>query len=217
MNLLLRKFKVFSIFALIALLFSCCFSVTKSCSLDDSESCSLSKETSKSYNDLKLENKQKIVTLESFSNIDNEKINRINGKQLREELKKDTLAVVYFCNCCTAKAKDFSSIKERLTKKGFKFYLVLKDYSSVNIILDNNVRPIFSMDTEYYTTKKYIYSFINDVLERDINAKFYKNIVPDMLFFENGKITKDYTLNPIYEKYNIMYKMLVEEQEKKQQ
>ena len=50
------------------------------------------------YNELNLEDKQKIVTLENFNNVDNERINKINGKQLREELKKDDLAVVYFLN-----------------------------------------------------------------------------------------------------------------------
>ena len=99
----------------------------------------------------------------------------------------------------------------------------MEDYSTTDMVLNSNLRPVFSVNTEYYGKYHIPYQyekyFTNDVLGRDRKAKFYKTVLPTELFFEKGKliplpqIISDYNS----QEYIIMYNKLVEEDNKKQQ
>ena len=141
------------------------------------------------YSELSIEDKQKIVTLESFSSVDYEKINKITGVQLREQLKNDSLGVVGLCNTCTASGKH----SDNWGKGKYKLYLVMESYTPMYYLLRNEARPIFSIDMEYYNSNDHatcLKYFVNDLLGRDLNAKFYKDEIPSFLYFKNGELVE---------------------------
>jgi len=160
-------------------------------------SCS-SSERIKKNNEPDLESRKNIVSIKSFDDIDKSKVNKINGKQISEELKKDSLAVIYFANYCSSKTctndtKLVEDLEHYFTKRGYKYYLVLRDPELVDVILyDNKLQgPVFAIDNDYYSGmkgKNYLKFFVNDLLGLDLNEKFYKNIAPIALFFVKGKL-----------------------------
>ena len=193
LKLFLRDSKIILLLILVSLFFSGCITTVKypdGCKKAIIGSCTAPiVVTPANYSELSIEDKQKIVTLENFSNVDYEKINKITGAQLRKQLKNDSLAVVSFCNTCTAQQK----YSDDWGKGKYKLYLVMKSYTPMYDLLKNEARPIFSIDMEYYNSNDHeacLKFFVNDLLGRNLDAKFYKDYVPSSLYFQNGELVE---------------------------
>ena len=146
------------------------------------------------YKKLTPEQQNDIVALESFEKAtDLNKVYKINGSQLREELKKHPKVLVYeFKNGCTSQYCKPLYVYENYAKENnHKLFLVMNGYAnlkeSTNEVL--NV-PLYSIDNEYYDKKMrnaYTNYFINDMLGRDLKYK-EKEYLGNLFFFENGEL-----------------------------
>ena len=207
LKLFLRDSKIILLLILVSLFFSGCITTIKysdgcKTTIIGSSCTAPVVVTPANYSELSIEDKQKIVTLESFSSVDYEKINKITGAQLREQLKNDSLAVVSFCNTCTARQK----YSDDWGKGDYKLYLMMESYAPMYPLLENKTRPIFSIDMEYYNSNDHVTClkyFVNDLLERDLDVKFYKDYVPSFLYFKNGELIQIDTSSKSKNKKNI--------------
>ncbi len=149
------------------------------------------------YSKLKEDDKAKIVTLESFENLDTTKIYKISGKQLRSEVAKHEKSMVYlFKNGCTSDLCKPMHVYENYAKKhGYKLFLVMEGYGKLDETLDqrnNFTSQLFSINTDLYDSRYravYTRMFENELLKKDINFKS-KEYLGSLFFFEGSRLDK---------------------------
>lgn len=145
------------------------------------------------YGKLSEEQKALISPLESFENLENNKIYTLNGQRLKEEIQKYPKALVYvFTNDCTSEyCLPMAVYKGYANENGYKLFLVMNGYANIDDTLDQYAEvPYFAIDNEYYDISmrnKYIRYFTNELtgLPRDAKQKEY---LGDLYFFENGEL-----------------------------
>lgn len=159
-------------------------------------SCSISGLTN-DYSKLKEDDKAKIVTLESFGNLNIEKIYKISGKQLRSEIAKNEKSLVYiFKNGCTSDLCKPMFVYENYAKQnGYELFLVMEGYGNLEDTLgqrNNFTSQLFSINTDLYDSKyRAVYSrmFENELLNKDLNYKS-KEYLGNLFFFEGNRLVK---------------------------
>lgn len=146
------------------------------------------------YKKLTTEQQNSIVVLNSFDSAnDLDKIYKINGSQLREELKKHPKALVYvFKNGCTSEyCKPLYVYENYVKENNQKLFLVMNGYGSLSESTNEILSvPLYSIDNEYYDKKMrntYVRYFQNDMLGRDLDYK-EKEYYGNLFFFENGEL-----------------------------
>lgn len=157
------------------------------------------------YNKLTEEQKSTVISLNSFDTVtDLNKIYKINGSQLKEELKKHPKAMVYvFKNGCTSEyCKPLYFYENFANQNNYKLFLVMNGYADLEIsTVEASKSPLFSIDNDYYKKKyrtTYTRFFQNDMLGRDLKFK-EDEYLGQLFFFENGKlasIERDLPINP---------------------
>ncbi len=147
------------------------------------------------YKKLTDEQQNSIVALDSFEGEkDLDKIYKINGSQLREELKKHSRAFVYvFKNGCTSEYCKPLYVYENFAKENnYKLFLVMNGYANLQLSKQEvSNTPLYSIDNEYYNKKirtTYIRYFENDMLGRDLKYRD-KEYYGNLFFFEDGELT----------------------------
>lgn len=144
------------------------------------------------YNKLSDRQKDLIQPLNSFENLENNKIYEININQLRDELKNYPKAIVYvFTNGCATKyCLPMNVYKNYAETNGYKLFLVMNGYMKLNETLDQMAEtPYFSIDNEYYGVSnrtKYSNYFENELMNLTKETK-HKVYPGNLFFFENGE------------------------------
>ena len=159
-------------------------------------SCSISGLTN-DYSKLKEEDKVKIVTLESFEDLDTTKIYKISGKQLRSEISKHEKSLVYvFKNGCTSDLCKPMFVYENYAKQnGYQLFLVMEGYGNLDDTLsqrNNFTSQLFSINTDLYDSKfraVYARMFENELLKKDLNYKS-DEYLGNLFFFEGNRLDK---------------------------
>lgn len=159
-------------------------------------SCSITGLTN-DYSKLKEEDKAKIVTLESFENLDITKIYKISGNQLRAELTKHEKSLVYvFTNGCSSDVCHPMQVYENYAKKnGYQLFLVMSGYGNLDDTLgqrNNFTSILFSINTDFYGSRyraAYTRMFENELLKKDIDYKS-KEYLGHLFFFEGSRLDK---------------------------
>lgn len=149
------------------------------------------------YSKLNEDDKAKIVTLESFENLDVEKIYKISGKQLRAEVAKHEKSLVYvFKNGCTSDLCKPMHVYENYAKQnGYQLFLVMDGYCNLEATVgqrNNFTSPLFSINSDLYDSRyraTYSRRFENELLKKDINYKS-KEYLGDLFFFEGSRLDK---------------------------
>ena len=149
------------------------------------------------YSKLTEDDKAKIVTLESFENLDETKIYKISGKQLRTELAKHEKSIVYiFKNGCTSDLCKPMQVYENYAKQnGYQLFLVMDGYGNLDDTVgqrNNFTSSLFSINTDLYDSRyraTYSRRFENELLKKDINYKS-NEYLGSLLFFEGNRLDK---------------------------
>lgn len=159
-------------------------------------SCSITGLTN-DYSKLKEEDKAKIVTLESFENLDATKIYKISGKQLRAEVAKHEKSLVYvFKNGCTSDLCKPMHVYENYAKQnGYQLFLVMEGYGNLDDTVgqkNNFTSQLYSINTDLYDSKYravYARRFENELLKKDLNYKS-NEYLGNLFFFEGSRLDK---------------------------
>jgi len=149
------------------------------------------------YSKLTENNKSKIIPLESFENLDIDKIYKISGKQLRSEIAKHEKSLVYiFKNGCTSDlCKPMFVYENYANQNGYTLFLVMEGYGNLEDTFEqrnNFTSQLFSINTDLYDSKyRAVYSrmFENELLGNDINYK-PKIYLGNLFFFEGNQLIK---------------------------
>lgn len=169
------------------ILFICCFSLA---------SCTVYGLTN-DYKKLSETEKTQIIPLENFSNLDTSHIYKINGSQLKEELKKHPKSLVYvFTNDCTSQYCLPMSNYERFAKENnYKLFLVMEGYSHLQKTTEQRsqvfTEPLFSIDNDFYNSwysVRFHRLFENDL--RGISRKEKPEWAGNLFFFEYDRLQK---------------------------
>ncbi|MCP1995267.1 hypothetical protein [Flavobacterium sp. HSC-61S13] len=140
------------------------------------------------YNKLPDSWKAIVVPLKSFDQVSRGEITKINGMQLREELKKYPEAVVYIISNHRQDIVSIKQLEDDVQKRGIKLFLVMDGYFFANVTYDQRMySPVFVMDNDFYKKKyadAYKRYFINDMLGRDRKTKLNSDF---LFFFKNGE------------------------------
>lgn len=160
-------------------------------------SCSAISGLTNDYSKLKEDAKAKIVTLESFENLDTTKIYKVSGKQLRSEIAKHEKSLVYvFKNGCTSDLCRPMQVYENYAKQnGYQLFLVMDGYGHLEDTFgqrNNFTSQLFSINTDVYDSRyrfTYTRMFENELLKKDINYKS-KEYLGDLFFFEGDRLDK---------------------------
>lgn len=141
------------------------------------------------YNDLPEGWKERIVSLTTFEEVKTDQITKINGNQLREELKKYPIAIVHtLANGCSSNVS-LEEYEQFALKNGYKLFIVMLGYEYAFLTYNQKREsPLYAIDTDYYTQKRrsvYGKNFLNDLLGRDAHEKIkYESDY----FFEYGQV-----------------------------
>ena len=147
------------------------------------------------FNKLSEAQQKIIVDLVDFQNLDKGFIYKINGQQLREELKNHSKSLVYiFSNGCSSDlCKPLSVYEEFARSNGYNLYLVMNGYANLDATLKQAVSNVlFVMDNDYYNEKlNYRYSryFENDLKNRPINEK-NREYYGSLYFFQGDSLVQ---------------------------
>ena len=142
------------------------------------------------YDKLSETQKNKIVEVVNFQDVHKEFIYKINGQQLREELKNHAKSIVYiFSNGCSSElCKPISVYEDFALTNGYKLFLVMNGFTNLNATLKQPISNVlFVIDNYHYDEKvnyKYTKYFINELTNeplRNKNRKYLGN-----LFFFQG-------------------------------
>ncbi|WP_430614101.1 hypothetical protein [Flavobacterium sp. JP2137] len=137
--------------------------------------------------------KEIIVPLKSFEEVKREQITKINGYQLKEELKRYPKALVYVISNQRQEIVSLRELELQMYERKCKLFLVMDGYLFVSSTFNQPVySPIFSIDNGYYNKKyksTYKRYFINDMLG---NAKLSSRVKKDdfLYYFEDGVLKK---------------------------
>lgn len=145
------------------------------------------------YGKLTTKERALIKDLNSFENLENNKIYPVDAIQLKEEIKKYPKALVYvFTNGCNSEyCLPMASYLNFANDKDMKLFLVMTGYANIYHTLDQNAgTPYFSINHNYYQKNirgvNYRY-FINELMDLPRNDKI-KDFQGDLFFFENGEL-----------------------------
>lgn len=137
--------------------------------------------------------KEIIVPLQSFEEVKRAQITKINGSQLKEELKRYPKALVYVISNHRQEIVSLRELELQMYERNCKLFLVMDGYLFVSATFNQPVySPIFSIDNDYYNKKyksTYKRYFINDMLG---NQKLSSKIKKDdfLYYFEEGVLEK---------------------------
>ncbi|MBV7440242.1 hypothetical protein KRX57_02300 [Weeksellaceae bacterium TAE3-ERU29] len=143
-------------------------------------SCSIAGITN-DYGKLSDKEKEFIIPFTDFKSVKNNRVYRINGVQLKNELKEnDKSLVVFFANGCKSKnCIPLSNYVLYANKNNLKLYLIMAGYENLYETLIQKVdAPLFSIDNEYYNSTfrgRYIDKFTKDLLGYE--ADFTKGLI----------------------------------------
>lgn len=149
------------------------------------------------YKKLYPEQQRTIVPLESFSHSDPQLIYKINGVQLREELKKHPKSMVYiFTNGCPSKyCLPMSTYEKYARENGYRLFLVMSGYGNLKETTKQRsevfTAPLYAMDSDYYGSKirmTYNKHFENDLLGQPHKTK--NEWQGNLYFFEKDQWVK---------------------------
>lgn len=149
------------------------------------------------YKKLNPEQQRNIIPLTSFDETNAQHIYKINGAQLREELKKHPRSMVYiFANGCTSNyCLPMSAYENYAKKNGYSLFLVMDGYARLSETTKQRsevfTAPLYAMDSDYYNKKirnTYSKYFENDL--RGLPHKTKNEWQGNLFFFENGQLVK---------------------------
>lgn len=129
------------------------------------------------YDKLTETQKTKIVQLINFDDAKPGLVHKINGSQLRSELKKHTKSIVYiFKNGCTSDYCKPLMVYESYAKaNGYSLFLVMDGYINLDASLDQHISgTLFAIDNYHYKNNKrvtYTKYFINELLGKPLDSK----------------------------------------------
>lgn len=159
------------------------------------------------YGKLNKSEKEKIVDFDSTSELSLEKVYKINGTQLLEEIKKHPKVMIYeFTNGCTgATCYPLTSFENYAKENHYTLFLVMNGYGDLNkSLIEPILSPLFAIDNYYYKSnirgsyrKKFLKDMLLDVPEAD---KIVKEFYGGIYLFENGKLDK--TVDDLREIWN---------------
>ena len=147
------------------------------------------------YSKLTPEQKNLIVELNDFESIKPGLIYKINGIQLKQELKKHPKSIVYvFKNGCTAKACKPLMVFENYAKEhNYKLFFVMNGYANLDKTLEQPYSSIlFSINNDYYKSNNrndYIRYFENEISNKQMNEES-KEYLGNLYFFEKDTLVK---------------------------
>lgn len=151
------------------------------------------------YSKLGANQKAMIVDAANFESNATDKIFKITGTQLREEIAKQPKALVYvFTNGCTSDyCKPMKTYEIYAKEHGYKLYLVMGGYGNLDSTLEQRNAfdsPLYAIKTESYPSRyRTVYErlFANEMLQKPENER--RNA--SLFFFENGKfVSESYAL-----------------------
>ena len=163
-------------------------------------SCSIQGLTS-DFGKLNENQKSKIILLTSFEKIETNYIYKINGVQLKQELKKYPKSIVYiFKNGCTSDLCKPLLIYENYAKKNdFKLFLVMDGYAELNETLEQPISsPLFVINNEYYKSNiraNYSRYFENEITSKPLHEK-NSEYLGSLYFFNEDKLDRILKLLP---------------------
>ena len=149
------------------------------------------------YKKLYPEEQNKIVKLENFNHVNSSNIYKINGLQLKEELKNHPKSIVYtFKNgCSSVYCLPMSTYEKYAKDNGYKLFLVMSGYGNLQETTKQRsevfTETLYAIDSDYYETRfnstfhKY---FTNDL--RELNRKAKPEWEGSLYFFEKDKLLK---------------------------
>ncbi|TXF75936.1 hypothetical protein [Chryseobacterium sp.] len=152
---------------------------------------------SNDYGKLSESEKLRISSLKDFKQTDTLHVYKINGLQLKEELKKHPKSLVYiFSNGCTSSyCLPMSNYETFARENGYKLYLVMSGYGKLQQTIGQRsevfTTTLFAIDNEFYNSNyevRYSRMFENDL--RGIARKEKPKWEGNLFFFTNGELTK---------------------------
>lgn len=145
------------------------------------------------YDKLNETQKQKIAEFHNFKAVSRDSIYKINGQQLREELKNHPKSIVYlFSNGCTSElCRPLSVYEDYAVKNGYQLFLVMNGYTNLDATLKQPVSGVlYVIDNDYYKERlnyKYTRYFENDLTNKPLNEKAGK-YSGNLYFFERDTL-----------------------------
>lgn len=149
------------------------------------------------YSTLTEKQKSKILPLNDFTSLQSGFVYKINGAQLRNELKNHQKSIVYiFKNGCTSDYCKPLLVYETYAKaNGYKLFLVMDGYINFDATMDQHIAGnLFVIDNDFYKIPKrntYIRYFTNDLLNKPPDAK--EEAYQGNLYFFHGSILQNIT------------------------
>ncbi|MHC1774169.1 MAG: hypothetical protein AB9834_02030 [Lentimicrobium sp.] len=147
------------------------------------------------YDKLTEAQKGKIARLLHFSDVSKDSIYKLNGMQLREELKNHPKSIVYlFSNGCSSEfCRPLPVYEDFAVKNGYQLFLVMNGYTDLNATIKQPVSgTLFVIDNDYYNEKlnnKYTRYFENDLTKKPLNEKAGK-YSGNLYFFEGDTLVQ---------------------------
>ena len=142
------------------------------------------------YERLSESQKAKIIEIETFQDIHKGFIYKINGQQLREELRNLAKSIVYiFSNGCSSDlCKPISVYEDYASRNGYNLFLVMNGFANLDETLKQTFSNVlFAMDNYYYNENhcyKYSRYFENELTNKPLNEK--NKIFLGNLYFFHG-------------------------------
>lgn len=139
--------------------------------------------------------KEKILKMETFQDLHKGFVYKINGQQLKEELKNHSKSIVYIftSGCSSDLCKPISVYEDFALKNGYQLFLVLNGFANLVETLDQKIsNPLFVIDNDYYHEERnYKYSryFENELINKPLKEK--NNIyMGNLYFFEEDSLVQ---------------------------
>lgn len=139
--------------------------------------------------------KNRVKAIENFRNLNKEFIYKINGQQLKEELKNRSKSIVYiFANGCTSDyCKPISVYEDFALRNGYSLFLIMAGYTNLNETLKQPISNLlFVIDNDYYNERlnyKYYRYFKNDLLNKPLQEK-QREYRGNLYFFKGDSLVQ---------------------------
>lgn len=152
---------------------------------------------SNDYKKLSEVEKTKIVPLENFTHLDASHIYKINGSQLKEELKKHPKSLVYlFSNSCKSDyCLPMSTYEQFAKENNYQLFLVMEGYGKLDQTTQQRsevfTAPLFAINNDDYKSwysVRYSRLFENEL--RGINPKEKPEWSGNLFFFNYDQLQK---------------------------
>lgn len=149
------------------------------------------------YKKLSESEKATVLPLKSFNETDSEHIYKINGVQLKSELKKHPKSLVYiFSNGCTSTlCLPMSNYENFARDNNYKLFLVMEGFGHLQKTVQQRsdvfTAPLYAIDNDFYNSwysEKFHRYFENDL--RGIERKAKPQWSGNLYFFEYDKLVK---------------------------